>query len=136
LETPLAEKSNAEKLQIKPGRRVRFINAPKHFEELIGTLPEGTQVLDDSVDSSPSQPVNILILFALGFQDLQAHLSRSRTTGAPDGMIWAAYHIGTSRVKTDINRDSINTYAGTLGMKGVAMVSIDEDWAALRLKVV
>ena len=44
------------------------------------------------------------------------------------------YHKGTSRVKTDINRDTINAYAHSLGLEGVAMISIDEDWSALRLK--
>ena len=45
------------------------------------------------------------------------------------------YHKGTSKTKTDINRDSINTYAQTIGLVGVAMISIDDDWSALRLKV-
>jgi len=47
-----------------------------------------------------------------------------------------AYHKGTSQIKTDINRDSINAYASTLGFQGVAMISINEDWSALRLKPV
>ncbi len=37
--------------------------------------------------------------------------------------------------KTDINRDSIVEYARSIGMEGVAMISIDEDWSALRLKL-
>lgn len=49
-------------------------------------------------------------------------------------MIWVIYHKGTSRIKTDINRDSINAYAQSIGLQGVAMVSINDDWAALRLK--
>jgi hypothetical protein len=39
-------------------------------------------------------------------------------------------------VKTDINRDTINAYAASLGLQGVAMISIDDDWSALRLKIV
>jgi hypothetical protein len=50
-------------------------------------------------------------------------------------LLWIAYHKGTSKVKTDIHRDSINAYALTLGMVGVAMIAINDDWAALRLKV-
>jgi hypothetical protein len=38
-------------------------------------------------------------------------------------------------VKTDINRDTIAAYAGTLGFESVAMVAVNDDWAALRLKV-
>jgi len=39
-------------------------------------------------------------------------------------------------MKTDINRDTINAYAGSLGLQGVAMISIDDDWSALRLKLI
>jgi hypothetical protein len=51
-------------------------------------------------------------------------------------MLWVTYHKGTSKVKTDINRDTINAYASTLGMQGVAIISIDDDWSALRLKLI
>ena len=56
------------------------------------------------------------------------------TALAPNGMIWVAYHKGTSPVKTDINRDSIWAYARTIGMDAVAQVSINDDWSAVRLK--
>jgi hypothetical protein len=50
-------------------------------------------------------------------------------------MLWVTYHKGTSKVKTDIHRDMINAYAHSIGLEGVAMISIDEDWSALRLKL-
>jgi hypothetical protein len=49
-------------------------------------------------------------------------------------MLWVTYHKGTSKVKTDINRDTINAYAHSIGWEGVAMISIDDDWSAMRLK--
>ena len=54
----------------------------------------------------------------------------------PGGILWVSYRKGTSRIKTDIHRESINTYAAGLGLKGVAIIAVDEDWAALRLKVI
>jgi hypothetical protein len=53
----------------------------------------------------------------------------------PEGLLWVTYHKGTSKIKTDINRDSIAEYALSLGLKPVAMISVDEDWSALRLKI-
>jgi hypothetical protein len=32
-------------------------------------------------------------------------------------------------------KDSINTYAGSIDLTGVAIISVDQDWSALRLKV-
>jgi hypothetical protein len=36
---------------------------------------------------------------------------------------------------TDINRDIIAAYTRTIGMVGVAMISIDDTWSVLRLKI-
>ena len=54
---------------------------------------------------------------------------------ASGDILWVTYYKSTSKFKTDIHRDSINAYSHTLGMEGVAMISIDQDWSALRLKV-
>jgi hypothetical protein len=50
-------------------------------------------------------------------------------------MIWVTYPKGTSAIETDINRDSIRTYAEILGLETIAIISVDSDWSALRLKV-
>jgi hypothetical protein len=52
----------------------------------------------------------------------------------PGELLWATYPKGTSKVKTDINRDIIASYVRTIGLVGVAMISIDDTWAALRLR--
>ena len=43
----------------------------------------------------------------------------------------AADHVALFAWRTD----SIAAYARTIDMEGVAMISIDDDWSALRLKV-
>jgi hypothetical protein len=52
------------------------------------------------------------------------------------GLLWVTYHKGTSKQKSDINRDSIAAYALTIGLQAVAMIPVDDDLSALRLKVV
>ena len=52
-----------------------------------------------------------------------------------DGKFWVSYHKGPSKIKTDINRDILREYALSIGLKAVAMISIDKNWAAMRLKV-
>ena len=131
----MPEKTVAQKLQMKPGRRVRFIQPPEDLMTLLGGLPDGASVLDDTAGPDALLPADIIVFFANGSTDLATLLPGLRTALAPDGMIWVAYHKGTSRLKTDIHRDSINNYAKTVGMEGVAMVSINDDWSALRLKV-
>ena len=130
----MPEKTVSEKLMMKPGRRVSLVNAPENAAALLGSLPEGMQMLDPDAQADALAQAEIILLFAHHRIDLETLLPGLRTALAPNGMIWVAYHKGTSPVKTDINRDSIWAYARTIGLDAVAQVSINEDWSAMRLK--
>jgi hypothetical protein len=53
-----------------------------------------------------------------------------------DGLFWVTYPKGTSKIKADVNRDSIAAYAKSIGLQAVTMISIDDTWSGLRLKIV
>jgi hypothetical protein len=125
----MPEKSVADKLLIKPGYRVRFINPPDGLDQLLGQRPASIEV-----SLPPEQLADLLLVFFNSRLELEAQLDILTALLKPGGVLWVAYHKGTSPVKTDINRDSINAYAKTIGLQGVAMISIDKDWSALRLK--
>jgi len=124
-------KSIPEKLQMKPGKTVLFINKPVAYDKLLGRLPDGVIVAD-----SLTKVVDIVQIFVQSKVQVEQELPRVKKLLAPKGMIWLTYPKLTSIKRADINRDTISSYAETLGMEGVAMVSIDDDWSALRLKVV
>ena len=127
----MSDKPVFQKLQIKPGSRVVIINPPPGYHSTLGTLPAGVRPLPE-----PEEPVDIIQVFVANRQELEDQLPRLKAFLKPGGMLWVTYIKGTSKLKTDIHRDSINAYAKTLGLEGVAMVSIDADWSALRLKQV
>jgi hypothetical protein len=127
----MSDKSTAQKLLIKPDSKFLLINPPVDYLAQLGQLPKGTIILSDS-----SCLVEVIQVFVVNRTELEAKLTRLKELLAPKGMLWVTYHKGTSKVKTDINRDTINAYAASLGLQGVAMISIDDDWSALRLKIV
>jgi len=51
-----------------------------------------------------------------------------------DSVLWFAYPKGTSKVKTDINRDTIRETGKAFGITTVTAISIDETWSALRFR--
>jgi hypothetical protein len=51
-----------------------------------------------------------------------------------DSVLWFAYPKGTSKVKTDINRDSMWKIGQQYGIDAVTAVSIDTTWSALRFR--
>lgn len=125
----MSDKTIAQKLFIKPGNRVLVVNPPAGYLVQLGALPGGATILSDA-----ATPVDAIQLFVTNRAELEAQLPRLKALLARKGMIWVTYHKGTSKVKTDINRDTINAYAHTIGLEGVAIISIDDDWSALRLK--
>ena len=127
----MSDKSIAQKLFIKPGNKFLLVNPPSGYIAQMGQLPEGTIFMSDS-----SCLVEVIQVFVTNRLELETQLPKLKEWLAPKGMIWVTYHKGTSKMKTDINRDTINAYAGSLGLQGVAMISIDDDWSALRLKLI
>ena len=126
----MSEKSIAQKLFIKPNSRFLLVNPPDGYLARLGELPLGTVLLSDS-----SNGVEAIQVFVANRVDLEMQLPRLKGLMTPKGMLWVTYHKGTSKVKTDIHRDTINAYAHSIGLEGVAMISIDDDWSALRLKL-
>ena len=126
----MPEKTVAEKLLFKPGKKILIVSAPEGLAALLGPLPAGVELLQGT-----NEPVDIILVFIKDRRELEAHLPRLKAVLHPKGALWVAYYKGTARVATDIHRDSLNAYAGTLGMTGVGIISIDQDWSALRLKV-
>jgi hypothetical protein len=124
------EKSVAQKLMIKAGHKVLFVNAPEGYEEILGKLPEGVEVLQDM-----TKDTDLIQVFISSQAELEAHLKILPPLLKPTGILWVTYPKGTSKIPVDINRNSINSYAGGLGLQGVAMVAVDKTWSALRLKI-
>ncbi len=127
----MSDKSIAQKLFIKPGNKFLLVNPPAGYLTQMGEMPEGSIILSDS-----SCLVEVIQVFIANRVELEAQLPQLKELLAPKGMMWITYHKGSSRVKTDINRDTINAYAHSIGLEGVAMISIDDDWSALRLKLI
>lgn len=125
----MSDKSIAQKISIKPNSKFLLVNPPDGYLVRMGEMPTGAILLNDS-----SSPVEAIQVFVANRNELEQYLPRLKELLAPKGMIWVTYHKGTSRIKTDINRDTINAYAHSIGLEGVAMISIDGDWSALRLK--
>ncbi|HSB65589.1 MAG TPA: hypothetical protein VLD65_03370 [Anaerolineales bacterium] len=127
----MSDKTIAQKLSLKPGSKLLLVNPPPGYMAMLGDLPRDTSLVNEM-----SAPVDAIQVFVANQIELEAQLPKLKQLLAPKGMLWVTYHKGTSKVKTDINRDTIVAYALTLGLQGVAMISIDEDWAALRVKQV
>jgi hypothetical protein len=54
----------------------------------------------------------------------------------PDSVLWFAYPKGSSKVKTDVNRDTIRVTGEEFKITTVTAISINDTWSALRFRPV
>ena len=74
------------------------------------------------------------LVFAKDSAELLHFLEKGVQNVEDDSVLWIAYPKGTSKIKTDINRDTIRETAETYGLATVTAVSINDIWSALRFR--
>lgn len=127
----MSTKTVAQKLFIKDGYDVWFINEPTDYRSILGSLPSNVRELRE-----PSDPVDFIQFFVTSRGELSERLAELRKKLRGGGMLWVTYPKGTAKVPTDLNRDIIREYAESIGLKAVGMVSVDDTWSGLRLQPV
>jgi hypothetical protein len=125
----MSTKAIAAKLMIKGGDRVLLRNAPTDYTALLEPLPEGATL---SVRARGS--FDLIQIFVRSQDELARELAALAGFAGPTTRLWVTYPKLSSKLKGDINRDSIAAFARTVGFEGVSIIAIDDDWSALRLK--
>ena len=126
----MSSKSVAQKLFIKAGERILILDAPKAFENALGSLPEKVEV-----HTAAQGQFDLIQCFAKTRPEMENLLPSLKEHLNEDGRLWIGYPKGTSKkYDSEINRDSIWHFARTIGMTAVSLIAIDQDWSTLRLK--
>ena len=123
----MPEKTIAQKLYLKDGMSILLVNAPQGYPARL-KLPKGVAVVKRA-------PADCVLAFIANSKEMREQLPKLKRALTPKGMLWVCYYKGTSKIKTDINRDMLHAYAKTLGLNGVSLISLDDDWSAMRFKV-
>lgn len=126
----MSDKTVAQKPLIKENFKLLFIHEPENYKTMLGELPKNITILIE-----PTESVDFIQFFVTSKTELEENLNELKSYLSPKGLLWVTYPKGTSKIKTDINRDIIREYAKSIELEGVAMISIDDTWSALRLKL-
>ena len=126
-----SNKPVAQKLALKPGQRFLLLDAPPGYRDALGPLPQGVTIITKAGDKADAVQA-----FATTKKEMRDALAKAKAALNPGGMIWLTYPKGTSKIKSDINRDSIREYTLGVGLQTVALIGVDEDWSAIRCKAV
>jgi hypothetical protein len=125
-EIPMSEKTVADKMYLKNAKSIAVLNGAAN-PGVVAQLP--AELIDNGGGSA-----DVVLLFALNQKELDQYLPMAKERLGEKGSLWIAYLKQTASKATDINRDTINDTAQQNGITAVAIISVDGDWSALRLK--
>ncbi|MCC7598410.1 DUF3052 family protein [Janthinobacterium sp. FW305-129] len=125
----MPEKTVAEKMYVKNAKALAVLNDCGEHAALLAQLPAERR-------ASEGERADWLLLFARSRTELEQFLPAAQARLAPGGTVWVAYRKGGIKAGSDIHRDAIRDFAQSVGLDSVAMVAIDSEWSALRLKQV
>ena len=120
-------KTLLQKLLIKPGGRVRFINAPQGYLDLLGELPDGVQVLGRG-----RVQLDVVQLFVRNNAELNRRAASAMHAVRPEGVLWVCYPKKSSKVESDLSSRHGWEVFYDAGWDSVAICSIDETWSGLK----
>lgn len=121
-----------KKLNYKEGQTIICLNAPGSFQPALNEMHADAAIIQNETELPT---VHFALIFATKQREVDhyAFLLAPKLEG--DAVLWACYPKGTSKkYKCEFNRDNGWKVLGELGLEGVRMVAIDEDWTALRFR--
>lgn len=124
----MADSSLAKKLLLKPEHRTVVLNAPAGYLEQHGI--EAAEKLGKEAAGS----MDFVQVFVKNAQELNGLMPAVQKALKNDGLLWICYPKGGSKIKTDLNRDILWEDMEGFGLAGVAMVSVDNVWSAMRFR--
>jgi CheY-like chemotaxis protein len=123
-----SSKRAIEKLGIKPGQKVCLLGSPKGFVDTLKPKPAGvtfTAKADASCD--------LFLGFTRSTRDLQGQLSLLASV-VERQTVWLAWQKKASRIKSDVDGNSVRLAGIAAGFVDYKVCAIDETWSGLAFK--
>ncbi|MGE5672441.1 MAG: hypothetical protein ACM3XM_00955 [Mycobacterium leprae] len=125
----------SNKLKLKLGQEVAILHAPAGYREQLGELPGGITAVDETTAASQAAgSCDFVQLFAGNLAELAERVPEAIRLLTEDGTFWISYPKGTSKLKSDLNRDTAWEAMKPTGLRPVSQVAVDDTWSALRFR--
>ena len=120
------------KLNYKEYDRILIMNAGEDFLQSLSD-----ELHDVKIDTEIDQrcPYNFMIIFVKSIREVNDISPVALHNLTADGVLWYCYPKKNSKKLTsDLERDRGWKSMNDLGFYGIRMVSVDEDWSAMRFR--
>lgn len=120
------------KLNYKGQLRIAVINAEDSFYKKVARELKGV-ITDDDIDQRC--PYDFMILFVKSVDEVNILAPVALHNLTADGILWFCYPKKTSKkYKSNLERDRGWKALNDAGFYGIRMVSVDDDWSAMRFR--
>jgi len=120
-----------EKLGIKPGLTVAFVDVPEHYAALLGDLP-----MDVTVTDLRRGHINFIHFFAATRQALEVRFPDLKAALAPNGSLWVSWPKatakGSAKLAADLSENAVREIGLANGLVDVKVAAIDATWSGLK----
>jgi len=121
-----------KKLNYKGHKRIAVINSEPGFLQAI-TKELKELITDSEIDQRC--PYEFMMVFVRSEADVKHFAPKALHNLTADGILWFCYPKKSSkRFKSDLERDRGWKALNEPGFHGIRMVSIDDDWSAMRFR--
>ena len=121
--TPLAKK-----LGLKDGMVVMTRNSPQPYEQYFPELP---LTIAAEKDMRPGS-VDFIHIFCRSIEQLDNQYPELKKALKKNGLMWISWPKKSSKIETDVTRESLRSYVLKRGLVDVKVCAIDADWSALK----
>ncbi|WP_026898091.1 YdeI/OmpD-associated family protein [Daejeonella oryzae] len=125
----MEESKLTKKLGIKPGHQILLVNAPADYEVLLNPIPKEAKIFKEAENQ-----YDVIQLFVLNQHELQRDLIWIEEYLRPDTLFWITYPKKSSGILSDLEMMKSWEETKKYGLRGVAAVSVNESWTALRFR--
>ena len=119
-------KSLMQKLGVKENSRMKIVNPPENYFELIETPKQ-------LVEGKPAAKADFIHCFVKSIEELEQHLPQLKNNLDKNGMLWISWPKKASQVPTDITENIIRSFALKIGLVDVKVCAVNEVWSGLKL---
>ena len=124
-----SKKSLVEKLGIKAGFKVAFVDPADDYARNLGRLPDGVRTIKSD---GLKRELDFIHVFGKSRKDMEAKIARLKRCLLADGMLWASWPKGSSGVETDLNENVLREIGLKNGLVDVKVCAVDEVWSGLK----
>lgn len=128
--TPLVRK-----LGLKPGMRVRILDAPTEYWDLVGEKATALEVVELEPRGEREDGADFTHLFATRFDPLRQLMADARSGMAEDGMVWVSWPKKSSGVESEVGKAEVMREGEAVGLVDVKVCAVDETWSALKFVI-